>query len=202
MKFLDLSNKKILILGPHPDDIELGMGGTLYQIRKYKPKVIVFSDSTNIEGNNDIVNELEKSMAICGIKYQCLDYKTMDFVNHITEIRNYVYKLRETDVIFCTSKNSQHLDHRILGEAVDDIMFGKTILYYEDIRSGQNQHVNCWNEISPTEFKIKCKMIEQYSSQKHRIYFKQYSFSDLVKFRGAQIEKQYAEAFELQRFIL
>ncbi|HJU13545.1 MAG TPA: PIG-L family deacetylase [Candidatus Nitrosotalea sp.] len=202
MKFLDLSDKKIVVLGAHPDDIELGMGGTLYQIRKYKPKVIIFSDSTDIKGNSRITGELKKSMAICGIKYQVLRYRTMDFVNHIAEIRNDIYKLRDADVVFCTSKNSQHLDHRILGEAVDDIMFGKTILYYEDIRSGQNQHVNCWNELTEAEFNIKCKMIEQYTSQRHRIYFRHKSFSDLVKFRGAQIEGRHAEAFELQRLIL
>ncbi|MDE1764000.1 MAG: PIG-L family deacetylase [Thaumarchaeota archaeon] len=202
MKFLNLSNKKIIVLGPHPDDIELGMGGTLYQMRRYNPKVIIFSNSVDIKGNSGISNELEKSMAICGVKYQCLRYKTMDFVNHIAEIRNDIYKLKDADVVFCTSKNSQHLDHRILGEAVDDIMFGKTILYYEDIRSGQNQHVNCWNELTESEFKIKCRMIEQYSSQNYRIYFKHKSFSDLVRFRGAQIEGRYAEAFELQRLIL
>ena len=202
MHLLDFSDKKILVIGAHPDDIELGMGGTLYQIRKYKPKIVIFSDSTNIPGNDGISNELEKSLGQYDFDYKCLNYKTMDFVNHVAEIRNDVYKLKNVDIIFSTSRNSQHLDHRILGDAVDDIMLDKTVLYYEDIRSGQNQLVNCWNEITSQELEIKCKMIEQYRSQKNRTYFQDNVLTDRAKFRGSQIEKQYAEAFEVKRLVL
>ena len=202
MRFLDLSNKKILVLGAHPDDIELGMGGTLYQIKNYNPQVVIFSSSTNIPGNESIEKELENSLGFLGLTYTCLDYKTMDFVNQVAQIRNNVYKLRDTDIVFSTSRNSQHLDHRILGDAVDDIMLDKTVLYYEDIRSGQNQLVNCWNEITPLELEIKCKMIDQYSSQKKRGYFQNNVIVDRARFRGSQIEKQYAETFEVKRMIL
>lgn len=202
MQFLDLSNKKILVIGAHPDDIELGMGGTLHQIKKYNPKIVIFSNAANIPGNENIEKDLENSLGSLGFEYTCLSYKTMDFVNQIAQIRNDVYKLRDADIVFSTSKNSQHLDHRILGDAVDDIMLDKTILFYEDIRSGQNQLVNCWNEIKPLDLDVKCKMIEQYSSQKKRSYFQNNVIVDRARFRGSQIEKQYAETFEVKRLIL
>ena len=201
MRFLDLADKKILVVGAHPDDIELGMGGTLHQIRKYNPQIVIFSDSTNIPGNENIVKDLKNSLS-SNYKYTCLNYNTMDFVNHIDSIRNDIYKLRDADIIFSTSSKSQHLDHRIIGDAIDDIMLEKTVLYYEDIRSGQNQHVNCWNEISRQELEIKVKMIEQYMSQKRRKYFQNNVIEARAKFRGSQIEKIYAEAFELQRLVL
>ena len=53
------------------------------------------------------------------------------------------------DIIFGPSSLSQHQDHRLIGQAIDDIMLEKTIFFYEDIRSGQNEKIRIFHIFEP-----------------------------------------------------
>ena len=50
------------------DDIEFGMGATLNQIKNEDVKIVVFSSTTNINGNA-ILEELSNSMKIYDLGY-------------------------------------------------------------------------------------------------------------------------------------
>src|SRR5712692_5561433 len=130
--------KRIVIMGAHPDDIELGCGGTLHQLKELNPVIVIFTDTVETNGNN-IIEELQKSMSSYNLKYELYDFPNMGLVNNIPEVRTKVFNLKSKgDIFFGPSTNSQHLDHRVLGRAIDDIMLEMTVYFYEDIRSGQN----------------------------------------------------------------
>ena len=196
-----LDAKNIVIFGAHPDDIEMGMGGTLNQLKKYKPRVIVFSDTVQYNGEQ-IQYEFYKSMESIGINATLFSYEVDYLLDDIVEIRKEIYKYKDADMFFSTSVNSTHQDHRLIGQAVNDIMLEKTVLFYEDIRSGQQQNLNCYNPISKEDLGAKYNMLSNYHTQKKKHYFTQDAVATMAKFRGGQIKVDYAEAFEVKRLVM
>lgn len=202
MTLLDfLKDKKICIIGAHPDDIELGCGGTLNQIKELNPFVAFLSSSDNIPGNTGIVEECNNSMKMYGIKPTIYSISTRKFANSRTYVRDEVYKLKDFDVFFTHSTESQHEDHRILGRAVDDIMKDKTIFCWEEIHSGKNIPVNFWNRCTGQDMIVKSQALDCYKSQKRRPYFEDDAIITLARYRGNQILATYAEAFNVVRLV-
>jgi LmbE family N-acetylglucosaminyl deacetylase len=202
-----LKGKKICIIGAHPDDIELGMGGTLNQIKDLDVNVRVASLSTTIKGNEGILRELRDSMSnyniLFGEKAFQWEQITRMFHANKTKIRDIIFKATsEFDVFFTHSKLSQHDDHRVIAEAVDDIMKEKTIITWEEVHSGKNIPVNMWNEIRASDLMTKTHALDCYKSQKHRPYFEGDHITTLARHRGNQILKPYAEAFNVVRLVL
>ena len=193
-----LKNKTIAIIAAHTDDIELGMGATLNQLRDEAIYIHVFSVGTAEQ------DEFYKSMEVYGFDTPDLDaYPTRNF--HSPEwtqrIRDFVFSGYHYDVLFTHSKYSQHLDHRIVGEAVDDIIKEKTIITWEEVHSGKNIPVNMWNEVSSDDMAVKSRAIDCYKSQAKRPYFEGDHIMTMARFRGNQILKDYAEAFNVVRLV-
>ena len=192
----------ILAIGVHPDDIECGMGGTLNQLVKYNPKIVVMADTVQNNGD-EIKEELKNSMKTQKVSYSLHSFEVDNLEKDKVEIRKIIYSYKDADIIFAPSKRSQHQDHRMIGQAVDDIMLEKTIFYYEDIRSGQHENINFWNGLSEDDMESKYKMIAQYDTQLvKRHYFNNTAIATMAKFRGGQVNKEYAEGFEVLRLVL
>jgi len=81
-------------------------------------------------------------------------------------------------------------------------MLENTVIYYEDIRSGTHENINFWNPLTDEDMEAKYRMIAQYNTQlAKRHYFNNESIRTMAKFRGGQVNKPYAEAFEILRMI-
>ena len=193
--------KKIIIFGAHPDDIENAMGATLNQLKKFNPTIVIFSDTVQYNGDK-IREECKNSMQTQELDFKLYNFEVDNFEKDKVEIRKIIYSYRDMDIVFGTSSISQHQDHRLIGQAIDDIMLEKTIFYYEDIRSGQNEKINFWNSVSEEDMNAKYRMIEKYNSQlEKRHYMTKESIFTMAKFRGGQINKQFAEGFQVKRLV-
>lgn len=201
-------DKKILIVGAHPDDIEFGMGATLNQFKKENVMCIVFSDTVNLNGE-DILLELHNSLVkIYGVNRLVLmrDIKNLNFVNQEREIKQKLYDVKQEfkpDVIFSTNRTSYNPDHQVLGTSVLNVFQEQTILFYEVVRGDYEFKPNLYNEVSEEDAEIKQDAIRQYVTQtKKRDYAKSSIILSQLIFRGSQCSKEYAEAFEVGRIIL
>ena len=83
--------KKIVIFGAHPDDIELGMGGTLNQIKDENVQIIVFADTVQYNGK-EIISEFKKSMDSLNVKHVLLHYQVDSLAKDLVEIRKIIYE--------------------------------------------------------------------------------------------------------------
>ena len=194
-------DKQIVIFGAHPDDIECGMGGTLDQLKQYKPEIVVFADTVRYNGD-EILTEFDNSMKEIGLVGTLLHFDVDNMAGDLVEIREIIYSYRDADIFFTQSLNSTHQDHRIIGQAVHDIMLEKTVFIYEEIRSGQHQHINYYNKITAGNLAQKYRMIDCYKTQKKRHYLSDEAINTMARFRGGQINCNYAEGFEVGRIIL
>ena len=200
-------NKKILIVGGHCDDIEFGMGASLNRLDKNNVKCVIFSDTVNLNGP-EIINELSNSLkGIYDINFTLRhDIKNMNFVNQEREIKQILYDIKQEykpDIIFSTSRKSYNPDHKVLGESVLSVFQEQTILFYEVVRGDYEFQPNLYIEVSEEDAEIKQDAIRQYKTQtKKRDYAKSSIILSQLVFRGSQVLKKYAEAFEAGRIVI
>lgn len=198
-----LKGKRICVIGAHTDDVELGMGGTLNQIRLEFVEVIICSNSMTTNPEWDTQKECTTALSEFDIVPTILNYQTRYFDKQLPDLRDSIYQLKDKfDVFFTHSNTSMHQDHRVIGQIVEDLMFDKTVFCFEDIHSGQRmQGPYLWNEISEEDFTVKKKALSHYHSQKRRRYFDDRYFDALVTHRGNQVHKSMAECFEIKRIV-
>lgn len=123
----------ILVVGPHPDDQELAMGGTILRLVQEGHHVLLL-DLTDGEptphGSVEIrAREAAKAAEILGVERVVLG-REHGFVNrevaHTLACRHAVAGLlrtREIDWIFCPDPEDAHPDHRAATRIVEDARF-------------------------------------------------------------------------------
>jgi len=205
---------KILILAPHTDDGELGCGGSIAKFVEEGKEVYYAAFSVAEESvpegfpKNVLEVELMTATKILGVPKENVliyGYKVRTFSYHRQEILDDLLKLKHEirpDLIFLPSLNDLHQAHKTLADEGRRMFKRNTILGYEEP----------WNNISfdtisfvPLEERHIQKKIDAllcYETQRYRKYLNEEFIRGLAKARGTQIEKEYAEAFEVIRWIL
>ena len=205
-------NKNILIISPHTDDAELGCGSTLFKLNKkgYNLHYVAFSsceDSVPKKFDKNILrNEVVKSTKILGIQnknLEVLNFKVREFDKHRQEILdiiiNYKKKINPF-IIFTTSINDIHQDHKVIYEESIRAFKSENLLSYEIPWNTKNFKPNLYVEIKMYEVLKKIKSLSQYKSQKFRKYFDNDFIKSQLLFRGIQSKFKFAEAFEIINF--
>ena len=197
--------KKILIIGAHPDDIELGMGATLNQIKKEDVKIIVFSDTVHRNGKA-ILDELNESMRIYGLSFTLIkDVYNMHFQDNRGRINQILFDTKKEfkpDIIFSPNRTSYNPDHKVLGESCLAVFQEQTILFYEVIRGDYEHKSNMYNTVSMDDMLVKQQALMQYKTQQKEAYISSNIIQSKAIFRGNQCGTDYAESFEVVRIII
>lgn len=119
----------ILVVGPHPDDQELGMGGTVIRLAQQGHDVLLL-DMTNGEPTplgSPEQREIEWTNAakIMGVKRRLLGLPNR-FVEHTIEARHAVagvIREHQADIVFVPYEQDAHPDHRAVTRIVEDARF-------------------------------------------------------------------------------
>lgn len=120
---------KILVVGPHPDDQELGMGGTILRLARQGHDVLLL-DMTNGEptpyGSPEArQREWTKAAEILGVKRRLLGLKNRE-VQHTLEARHAVAAVireHQAQIVFVPFEQDAHPDHRATTRIVEDARF-------------------------------------------------------------------------------
>jgi len=120
---------KILVVGPHPDDQELGMGGTIAKLAQAGHDVLLL-DITNGEptpyGDPETrAKEAAAAAKILGVRRQLLGLPNRT-VEHTVEARHKVAGvIREfgAEIVFTPFFEDAHPDHRAVTRIVEDARF-------------------------------------------------------------------------------
>ena len=126
---------RILVVGPHPDDQELGMGGTIIKLMNQGHDVLIL-DVTNGEPTPLGSPEIRKKEAADAFKVLSrnatgeVDRWLLDlpnrFVEHTIENRHAlagVIRAWQAEMIFTTFDIDAHPDHRAVTRCVEDARF-------------------------------------------------------------------------------
>ncbi len=205
--------KKILVLAPHTDDAELGCGGTIARFINEGKEVFCFAFSNakqsleNGFSENVLKEEFKKASSILGIKEEntsVFDFPVRRFPINRQDILEKIIELRDRinpDLVFVPSLTDIHQDHKTIAEESLRAFKCQTILGYEQPWNNIVFETRCFIPLGKEHIDKKVKALNCYQSQKHRSYLKDDFMWSLARTRGVQIEGEYAEAFEILRWV-
>ena len=111
------------------------------------------------------------------------------------------YDQEKAETILTHSVNSMHQDHRQVGWlSMSAFRFSPRILAYETPRVTSSFSPAYYVDIS-TCIKDKCAALKCHGSQNAKPYIHFNSIVSMAAFRGHQVNVDYAEAFEVVRYV-
>jgi LmbE family N-acetylglucosaminyl deacetylase len=205
--------KKILILAPHTDDGEFGCGGTINKLIEEGHDVyyVAFSpckQSVRSKFPPDIlITEVKAAVKVLGVKEEnlkLLDYDVRTFNYRRQEILDDIIRLRseiQPDMVFIPALTDMHQDHKTVAEEALRAFKFTTILSYEMPWNNISFQTSCFFKLSPANLNAKINALKKYESQAHRPYANENFIKSLATVRGVQINAEFAETFEVIRWI-
>ncbi len=207
------SGKRILILAPHTDDAEFGMGGTIARLIEeghdvYCAAFSACRQSVREEFPQDVlITEVKEASGILGIKPENLilfDYEVRTFNFRRQEILDDIIRLKteiRPDMVFMPAINDIHQDHYTISqEGVRAFKFC-TLLCYELPWNNFTFNTTCFYVLQEQHLQKKIQAVGTYKSQAHRNYANAEFIRSLAITRGVQTGARYAECFEVVRLI-
>ncbi len=203
---IDLSIKKankILCLGAHSDDIEIGCGGTLLKIAQDNPNCevhwIVFS--ANEHRKNEAIESVEEFLRAVKIRnIEVKNFRDSFFPYEgegIKEEFEIIKKKIDPDIVFTHFRDDRHQDHRVLSDLAWNTFRNNLILEYEVPKyDGDLGQPNVFLEIDEDLASRKVDLLCRYfQTQTNKHWFSRDLFLSLMRIRGVESASQYAEAF-------
>jgi LmbE family N-acetylglucosaminyl deacetylase len=200
--------KRVLFLGAHPDDIELGCGALIHHIAPICDVLCVtLSDNQKNPLLKNVVDEHTKSMAILGIsKEKALfgQFTTRIFPDARQEILEYFLQLRRDfrpDIIFVHSQHDIHQDHNTMTDEALRAYRGITVLGFDVVRSSHGFFPDFLVEVGEEDVIAKIKALSQYETYSDKYYFDSELTRSIMVRHGALAEIPYAEGFDILRIV-
>jgi LmbE family N-acetylglucosaminyl deacetylase len=200
--------RKVLFLGAHPDDIELGCGALLAHISASVDVLCVtLSDNQKNPALASVVQEHYRSMQILGVPEEKVvvgTFETRNFPRDRQEILEYLYDLNakhRPDVVFAHSRADMHQDHAVVTVEALRAFRGTTVLGFDVLRSSDGFFPHFLVEVTGEDVERKVRALAEYKTYAGKYYFDpQVTRATLVR-HGALAEKPFAEGFDILRVI-
>lgn len=212
ISFDSRSPKRILCLGAHCDDIEIGCGGTIIKLVRTLKDVeiqwVVFS-SDDRRGKEALKSAKNLLKDVKKINIKINQFRNSFFPYHGAEIKEYFEKIKQEfhpDIIFTHYRNDLHQDHRVISELTwntfrDHLIFEYEIPKFDGDLGSPNifvylDEVICRNKID--------NIFNYFKSQYEKRWFTKDTFLSLLRLRGVESNapNKYAEGFYCRKIIL
>lgn len=195
---------KILAIGAHPDDIEVGCSGTLIKYAKAGHEIHLLVMTEGHMGGERAIRKKEQMKSAKILNPRELIWGGLEdtqlplHVNKMVQDIEVVLKKIVPDFIFVQYEDDTHQDHRALAKAtISATRYVRNVLFFEGPTT-QNFSPTVFVDIKETIDK-KFAMLLAHHSQMQKTNIEGLSITDIVRstavFRGIQGRVQFAEAF-------
>jgi len=202
---------RVLCLGAHSDDIEIGCGGTILRLAKQFPDCIfhwvVFS-AIGVRGEE--AQRAARCFTGDGLKEPLLKTFQDGFMPYVGSEVKQVFeaelKQLSPDLIFTHYGKDAHQDHRLISELTWNTFRDHMVLEYEIPKyDGDLGRPNVFVTLDSHLCERKVKVItDAFSSQRSKSWFTRDTFLSLMRLRGVESNAPsgYAEAFYCRKVVL
>ena len=209
-----MNGDRVLILAPHTDDGEFGCGGTISRFIGEGKEVFYAAFSTAEESvppefPPDILKqEVKAGTAVLGIPAENLliyQYAVRNLPHARQEILEELVRLkRELDpgTVFLPSRQDLHQDHQTVHMEGLRAFKMTTVLGYELPWNNLSFDYRHFVVLEEDHVRRKIAALKCYESQQGRSYSDEEFIYSWARSRGGQISVQFAEAFDVLRWIL
>ncbi len=205
---MNISGERLLFLGAHPDDIELGCGALLAHVAQLtEVRCITLSDNQKNPKLKNIPQEHFRSMEVLGLPRDCVvldEFETRNFPRDRQQILEYLYNVNHEyapDIVFVHTKADIHQDHRIVTEEALRAFRGVTVLGFDVFRSSYGFFPHFLVEVDEKDVELKLKALAQYETYANRYYFSPEVVRATMVRNGALAERPFAEGFDILRMV-
>ena len=210
---------KILAIGAHPDDIELGLGGSLARYVEEGKEVYALILSRGEKGVRDEKekekdelkgkmreDETRKALNLLGVKNKNIEILGLSDGgikpnSDVTEkVYEHIMKVNP-DVIYTHFFEDEHLDH--VSTSLITLHAGrriKNILFYESPSTRTSFSPNYFVDISNYIDK-KVEALKMHKTQEGKPYMDEEVIKAKTRLRGFQAKVKYAEGFVVYRLV-
>ena len=211
--FDPLRVKRVLCLGAHSDDIEIGCGGTLLRLMREIPSLhvhwVVFggmNERRAAEAKASAARFLKGAATTEVVVGQFRDaYMGTQYV----EIKDFFeanLKNVKPDVVFTHFRDDRHQDHRLLSDLAWNTWRDHTILEYEILKyDGDLGRPNLYAPVPEELCRRKIDLLmEGFPTQAGRQWFTEDTFWAMLRIRGVEANSptKFAEAFHARKLVI
>jgi LmbE family N-acetylglucosaminyl deacetylase len=202
--------KRILCVGAHSDDIEIGCGGTLLSLIRDHQDLEILWVVFSAEGSRSREARLSARSFLEGAAKKRIVVKTFKgsfFPFEGARIKAYFETLKsfQPDVVFTHYRDDRHQDHRVLSDLAWNTFRNHLILEYEIPKYDGDLGVP--NFFVPLEESV-CRrktnaLCTHFQTQGNKHWFSEDTFLSLMRLRGIECAatSKYAEAFYCRKFV-
>ena len=174
-----LNFDKVLCLSPHPDDIEIGLGGSIIKYSDTQFDMLTLSGGGDFEGTGVDVREIEliNAWQVTNVNNILINVEpslkpknnTEDFLVNTIETSY----LNDHQAIFVPTYIDAHFEHRMTNRLAAALTRCKniSIIEYRTPSTLNDWTPNMYIDIT-NEYKQKLSMLSKFSSQQNKKYFK------------------------------
>src|SRR6266852_1153529 len=202
---------KILCLGAHSDDIEIGCGGTVLRMLSERRSIHVVWGvvASNSEREREARNSAACFLSSAAHKEIVVKhFRDGFFPFEGAHIQDYYEALKEPapDLIFTHNRKDAHQDHRLIAELTWNTFRDHLILEYEIPKyDGDLGQPNFFVPLEQDTYQKKIRYItEAFETQHSKRWFEPETFLALMRLRGMECVSPsgYAEAFYCRKLVL
>jgi LmbE family N-acetylglucosaminyl deacetylase len=210
-KFLEKSPRlNVMCLGSHPDDIEIGCGGTILRLGERGDTQFFWSV---LSGNAERGKEARKgaNAFLERVKLKKVDiqqFRESYFPFAGAQIKDYFEKLKKEfspDLILTHHSKDAHQDHRLVSDLTWNTFRDHLILEYEIPKyDGDLRTPNFYVHLDEPLVKMKTSLIcSIFKTQKKKQWFTEETFRSILRIRGVESNSpsKYAEAFHCRKIV-
>jgi LmbE family N-acetylglucosaminyl deacetylase len=204
---LNLVDKTILAIAPHIDDVELGAGATIHKLARANRVHYLGLSLPPLVVRETFLAEFHAAIGHLGVdpsRILLRDHDPRNLFDSRGEILQLFYDLNRDlapDLVLIPNSKDIHQSHEVVHAEARRAFKYHTLLGYELPWNNIEFSMNVFLTLEKENVDAKVAAINEYKTQKNRVFFSNDIVGDLARVRGKQIGRQYAECFELVRLI-
>ena len=199
----------ILVLGAHPDDIEIAAGGMLLSLAERHPglhvRYVLLSGTPDRQRDaRTAARAFTPGADLRAELHDLPDGRFPAVWGQVKEILEGVARSFRPDIILAPSAGDAHQDHRTVGELVATAFRDQVYLAYEIPKwDGDMSRPNTYFPLTEEVARWKAELLDKcYPSQRDRDWWGEETFLALARIRGMECRARYAEAFTCSKLIV
>jgi len=199
----------VLAVGAHPDDIEIGAGGTLLSLAAARPSlqaryvVLTGTPERQLEARTAAAEFLPVD-DLTVVTHDLPEGRFPALWSQVKEALEDVARSFVPDVVFAPQSSDAHQDHRTIAEIVPTVFRDQLYLGYEIPKwDGDFGRPSMYMPLSSGTARRKVELLHKcFPSQQSRDWWDDEVFLGLARLRGMECRAAYAEAFSCAKLLI